>query len=153
MTVILGYKYYGRYVDDFYIMVREEEYAKLKRDIKVIEDFISRELELTMHPKKRYMQSIYKGLPYLGARIYPRCLYPSDRTQAKFKKAVREYSDGVGSVESVISYLGHMKHLDADGFICKVFREYNWDFEVYLESKADLRRPMADLVEEMARKI
>ncbi|MBQ3452944.1 RNA-directed DNA polymerase [Candidatus Saccharibacteria bacterium] len=153
VTVILGYKYYGRYVDDFYIMVREEEYAKLKRDIKVIEDFISRELELTMHPKKRYMQSIYKGLPYLGARIYPRCLYPSDRTQAKFKKAVREYSDGVGSVESVISYLGHMKHLDADGFICKVFREYNWDFEVYLESKADLRRPMADLVEEMARKI
>lgn len=70
------------------------------------------ELELTLHPKKRYMQSVYKGMPYLGARIYPRCLYPSDRTQAKFWKAVRDYDSGVGKAESVISYLGHMKHLD-----------------------------------------
>lgn len=153
ITVKLGYKYYGRYVDDFYIMVLEEDYPKLKRDILVIEKFLKNELGLTLHPKKRYMQSVYKGLPYLGARIYPRCLYPSDRMQAKFRVAVRNYSSGRGQIESVISYLGHMKHLNADGFIRKVFREFNWDFQIYLESKGKLRRPMSDLVEEMARKV
>ena len=153
ITVTLGYKYYGRYVDDFYLMVAEEDYARLKKDIVLIERFLREELELTLHPKKRYMQSVYKGMPYLGARIYPHCLYPSDRTQAKFRKAVRDYINGVGKVESVISYLGHMKHLDADGFILKVFREFDWNYEVYLDSKQALRRPMAELVEEMARKI
>lgn len=153
VTETLGYKYYGRYVDDFYIIVAEEDYKKLKRDIKLIEAFLENELELTLHPKKRYMQSVYKGLPFLGARIYPRCLYPSDRTQAKFREAVRKYDNGAGSVESVISYLGHMRHLDADRFIKKVFSEFGWDFEVYLETKEEFRRPMKDLVEEMARKI
>lgn len=153
VTVTLGYKYYGRYVDDFYIMVAEEDYARLKRDIKLIEDFLWNELELTLHPKKRYMQSVYKGMPYLGARIYPHCLYPSDRLQAKFRKIVRDFDRGVGNTESMISYLGHMRHLDADEFVKKVFREYSWDYEVYLEAKKEPRRPMADLVEEMARKI
>ena len=153
ITETLGYEYYGRYVDDFYMMVVAEDYEKLKRDILLIEKFLKNELGLTLHPKKRYMQSVYKGLPYLGARIYPKCLYPSDRTQAKFRQAVRAYTNGTGSIESVISYLGHMKHLDADGFIKKVFREFGWDFQVYLESKENPRRPMADLVEEMAHKI
>ena len=153
VTVTLGYKYYGRYVDDFYIMVAEEDFEQLKRDIKLIEKFLRDELGLVLHPKKRYVQSVYKGLPYLGARIYPRCRYPSDRLQANFRRAVYEYHYSGKGVESVISYLGHMKHLDAGGFIRKVFQEVGWDYEVYLETLAVRRRPMEDLVEEMARKI
>ena len=153
ITETLGYKYYGRYVDDFYIMVPMEDYKKLKLDIKVIERFLEHELELVLHKDKRYMQSVYKGLPYLGARIYPHCKYPSDRLQSRFKKAVRDYDRGKGNVDSVISYLGHMKYLNADRFIRKVFREVGWDYDTYLESFQYRRRPMRDLVEEMAHKI
>lgn len=152
VTEVLGYRYYGRYVDDFYIMVSEEDYPQLKRDIKVIEQFLKNELGLTLHPNKRYCQSVYKGLPYLGARIYPHCLYPSDRLQAKFKKAVYDFEHGQGKIETVISYLGHMKHLDADRFIKKVFQEVGWDFEVYLETKLKHHRPVRDLVLEMSNK-
>lgn len=152
VTVTLGYKYYGRYVDDFYIMVAEKDYIQLKQDIRLIERFLREELGLVLHPKKRYMQSVYKGMPYLGARVYPHCLYPSDRLQAKFRRAVYDYDNGKGGLESVISYLGHMKHLDAGGFVKNVFREVGWDYAIYLESLREVRRPMADLAEEMARK-
>ena len=111
VTKILGYKYYGRYVDDFYIMVAEDDYPKLKRDIRLIEEFLRNELGLTLHPKKRYCQSVYKGMPYLGARIYPHCLYPSDRLQAKFQKAIHDYDKGKGNINTVISYLGHIWHM------------------------------------------
>lgn len=153
ITENLGYKYYGRYVDDFYIMVPIEKYAKLKRDIHIIESFLKRELGLILHKDKRYIQSVYKGMPYLGARVYPHCKYPSDRMQNRFRRAVMKYDRGIGNIDSVISYLGHMRHLDAEVFVKKVFREFDWNYMVYLESLQEPRRPMRDLVEEMARKI
>ena len=130
ITKILGYEYYGRYVDDFYIMVTEEEYPQLKRDIKLIENFLKNRLNLTLRPTKRYCQSVYKGMPYLGARIYPRCLYPSDRLQAKFRKAIYDYDRSKGSIDTVISYFGHVRHMDADEFVRKVFREVGWNYDI-----------------------
>ena len=91
-----------------------------------------------------------KGMQFLGARIYPRCLYPSDRLQAKFRQAIYNYANGGGSYTTVVSYLGHIRHLDADGFVRKVFREVGWNVEPYYESKMAMRRPMEDLVEEMS---
>lgn len=154
VTVTLGYRYYGRYVDDFYIMVTEEDYEQLKRDLRLIKNFLKDELGLILHPKKQYMQSVYKGMPYLGARIYPHCLYPSDRLQAKFRRAVLDYKCSNCGLESVVSYLGHMKHLDSSRFMRKVFMEAGWDYVAYLEFvESEARRPMADIVQEMARKI
>lgn len=152
VTETLGYKYYGRYVDDFYIMVPEEGYEKLKLDIKVIEKFLRDELELTLHPKKKYMQSVYKGMEFLGVRIYPRCLHPSDRLQANFRRAVYDYEHGKSDGTGLISYFGHLRHLDANKFVKKVFREVGWDYAPYLESLEVLKRPMADLIREMAHK-
>ena len=151
VTEVLGYKYYGRYVDDFYIMVAEEDYPKLKRDIKLIEKFL-KEMGLVLHPKKRYCQSVYKGMSFLGARIYPHCLYPSDRLQAKFRKAVYDFDNGKGRMETVISYFGHIRHMDADNFVRKVFLELGWDFEIYLEVKKPLHRPIRELILEMSGK-
>lgn len=149
VTEVLGYKYYGRYVDDFYILVLEEDYPKLKRDIRLIEKFLKDELGLSLHPNKRYAQSVYKGMTFLGVRVYLNCLYPSDRLQRKFRKAVHDYNKGHGKIDTVISYLGHMKQLDADNFVRKVFKEVNWNYDAYLEFKKPIRRPAADLVREM----
>lgn len=122
----LGYKYYGRYVDDFFIMVPEMEYKKLKEDIPRIEYFLESELGLILHKKKRYCQEVKKGMSFLGARVYPHCLYPSDRLQRKFWRAAMELSYGRKDMESIVSYLGIMLHLDAKKMEKKVFDKYGW---------------------------
>ena len=123
----LGYKNYGRYVDDFFIMVPEEEYVRLKGDIPKIEDFLKKELNLTLHKKKRYYQEVKKGMSFLGARVYPHCLYPSDRLQKKFNRAAIEFMYGYKDVESIVSYLGIMLHLDAGKLKRRVFEKNGWE--------------------------
>lgn len=122
----LGYKNYGRYVDDFFIMVSGEEYEKLKTDIPMIEYFLKTELGLTLHKKKRYYQEVNKGMGFLGARVYPHCLYPSDRLQKKFRKAAMEFVYGYKDVESIVSYLGIMLHMDSRKIEKEVFSKYGW---------------------------
>ncbi len=122
----LGYKNYGRYVDDFFIMVPEEEYVKLKNDILKIEGFLKSELGLILHKQKRYYQEVNKGMSFLGARIYPHCLYPSDRLQKKFNRAAAEFAYEYKSIESIVSYLGIMLHLNSENLEKKVFDKYGW---------------------------
>lgn len=122
----LGYKNYGRYVDDFFIMVPEEEYEKLKMDIPRIEFFLKTELGLTLHKKKRYCQEVQRGMSFLGARVYPHCLYPSDRLQKKFRKAARGLMSGHKDTDSIISYLGIMLHLDSKKLEKEIFEKYGW---------------------------
>lgn len=126
----LGYKYYGRYVDDFYIMVPEEQYAQAKEDVAVIEKYLREELGLTMHKKKRYYQNVKKGMSFLGARVYPHCLYPSDRLQKNFRRAALEMTQGFKNIETIVSYMGIMTHLDASNYIRTVFEEMGWDFRI-----------------------
>lgn len=120
----LGYEYYGRYVDDFYRIVPLEELSKLKSDTRLIKQYLEEELLLTLHPDKVYCQNIKKGLPFLGARIYPHCVYPSDRLQAKFRLTLKEFKKNQKSWENVQAYLGLMKHQDAEKFIQKILEEF-----------------------------
>jgi RNA-directed DNA polymerase len=50
----LGIKYYGRYVDDFIIVHQDKAY--LKTILYRITDYLKMELNLTIHPKKIYLQ-------------------------------------------------------------------------------------------------
>ena len=122
----LGYKNYGRYVDDFFIMVPEEEYEKLKSDIPRIEYFLNAKLGLTLHKQKRYYQEVKRGMSFLGARVYPHCLYPSDRLQKRFDYAAKELMYGHKNTESIVSYLGIMLHLDSKNLERKIFKKYGW---------------------------
>ena len=125
----LGYKNYGRYVDDFFIMVPEEEYEKLKSDIPRIEYFLNVKLGLTLHKQKRYYQEVKRGMSFLGARVYPHCLYPSDRLQKKFRLASVGLMYGYKDTDSIVSYLGIMMHLDANKLKKEVFDANGWVFE------------------------
>jgi len=126
----LGYKYYGRYVDDFLRMVSIREKSKLLADVKKIEEFLKSEMGLTLHPDKKYCQSVYKGVSFIGARIYPHSVYPSDRLQARFRAALRDLVGGEGSLESVQSYLGLMEHLQAEDYIDDVMEHFGQIMEV-----------------------
>ena len=129
ITDELGYKNYGRFVDDFYIIVLKEELEKAKNDVTKIEAFL-KSMGLTLHPRKKYIQNIRKGLPFLGAVIYPGRVVPGKRAKAGFKQAVQEVSAGEKSEQSVLSYLGFMKNLNGRKATKKIFLEVGWDYEI-----------------------
>jgi len=126
----LKYKYYGRYVDDFYILVSEKEFLKAKEDIFIIEKYLKNELELTLHPKKRYVQNVRKGVPFLGAVVYPGKIVPGKRARANFRRGVREVSAGVRDEEIIVSYLGYMRNFNSRKIIAEIFEEVGWTFRV-----------------------
>lgn len=126
VTFTLGYKHYGRYVDDFYIIVPMSQKNQLLRDIEVIENFL-KSLDLTLHPKKRYFQVVEKGIPFIGAVAYPGYITPTKRVQKRCRNAFQKVAEGNGNIETVISYLGHLKHQNSTKILKKIFDELGWD--------------------------
>ena len=129
VTHALGYRFYGRYVDDFYIMVGDEDLPRLKEDIKKIRAFLKDELKLTLHPKKFSLQPAQYGTKFVGTRVYPHALIPDRRLQGKFRAAAWQLAHGYDNMETLVSYLGMMKHLDADKLVREAFEELRWGFE------------------------
>ncbi len=121
----LGYVYTARYVDDFYIMVDRRDWKRLSRDIPKIEAFLRDELGLTLHPQKRYIQNVSKGMNFVGARVHLNCIYPSNRIQSHFPKALEKLICEDGDLEPVISYMGMMKHFDSYKYVKKVMEKFD----------------------------
>lgn len=69
----LKFNNYGRYVDDFYIISTDK--AELLDAIPVINDFLTN-IGLKLHPKKKFLQTIRRGVPFLGAVVYPHRIHP-----------------------------------------------------------------------------
>ena len=127
ITMQLGYKHYGRYVDDFYIIVPESQYKQVLRDIKVVERYLF-SLGLVLHPKKRYVQDIRKGVPFLGVVVYPNRIVLSKRFKKSFFKAAREVAEGRRKIETIVSYLGYCKYFDSHKLCKKVFDSVGWRY-------------------------
>lgn len=128
ITMTLGYKHYGRYVDDFYFFVNKDDYDRALADIRRIERYLRDELELTLHPKKRYVQNINRGMAFLGTVIYPHRIIPGKRVVKNFRQSVRAVSAGEKEIESAISYLGFMKNLQGKKISSEIFTEIGWDY-------------------------
>ena len=132
VTLTLGYKNYGRYVDDFYFIVEDKDYKKAKENLSVIRQYLKDELDLTLHPKKLQIQPVSHGMEFVGARVYLRTLYPSDRLQARLKRAAYRLASGQGSEDKLLtsfqSYLGLVSHYNADQFLSEIFNNLGWDY-------------------------
>lgn len=84
---IAPHGYYGRYVDDFIIVHPDPFFLK---DLRIeIQDFLKQNLQLTLHPKKIYLQHYSKGVRFLGSVIKPHRIYAQDRTVAQFRKKMQ----------------------------------------------------------------
>jgi hypothetical protein len=103
----LGYKYYGRYVDDFWLLGEREQ---LKEDKVKIQEYLT-SIGLTMHPKKIHLQPAERGIAFLGAVVYPHRILPGKRIKAGFNRAAADLvADRDGAWESFQSYIGLSKH-------------------------------------------
>jgi hypothetical protein len=98
-----------------------EDRERLKTVIPLIRDFLSKELGLTLHPNKIYLQHFRKGVRFLGTVIMPRRIYIASRTKGNFYNAIRTQNrvaedhkpnrdDREFFLSSMNSYLGIMKH-------------------------------------------
>ena len=115
----LQIRYYGRYVDDFVIVHNDKEY--LKSLIPQLSNFLLSTLQLTLHPKKIYLQHYSRGVKFLGAVIKPHRIYIASRTKGNFYAAIKKQNyiiqeheptkeDKENFISSMNSYLGIMKH-------------------------------------------
>ena len=120
ITEELGCKYYGRYMDDFYLISEDKEY--LKYCLKRIEEYLDT-LHLTLNNKTEIV-SIRKGLRFLGFHTYitedgvviRRLLTGENKRQ--IKKRLRKYArlvlDGKMTMESLTekyeSWKNHASH-------------------------------------------
>lgn len=117
----LGFKYYGRYVDDFYILSESKE--KLIKTIPLLEEKLS-EIGVTLHPKKRYLQELSKGMKFVGGVVKPHRTYIAKRTVGNWKSMIYEMSNYLQTIDvkdlskaevahfvsSFNSYLGFLRH-------------------------------------------
>jgi RNA-directed DNA polymerase len=115
----LGVSFYGRYVDDFVLVHPKKEYLKSIQHR--ILYFLHTKLELSLHPKKIYLQHFSKGVQFLGTVIKPNRIYISNRTKGNFYTAIQKQNEIVRQrkpsdeeqavfLSSMNSYLGILKH-------------------------------------------
>ena len=124
ITDTLGFKHYGRYVDDFYIVDTDRQ--KLKSSMPRIAELLS-SMGLKLHPKKVCLQLVTQPIGYLGAVIYPFYRHSTSRTMQKFLNHRQVYIKLVGSpdaylqfdvfhcLSSMNSYVGYLSHFKALG--------------------------------------
>lgn len=123
----LGYKHYGRYVDDFYVVVTEPEVPQLLCDVRAIEEYLKM-MKLTLHPRKRLLITIDKGVPFLGAIIHQGYILPGERLKRNFRKACVAVQAGANDIETLVSYLGHTKHFNNIMFLTEEFERIGLDY-------------------------
>ena len=129
----LGYKHYGRYVDDFYIVVDDSRVEQLKRDVKVIRNFLKRK-GLTLHPKKCTLQDSKNGVDFLGAVVYHNHIVPGRRIKKNLQKACLDVKKGRKDGDSLVSYLGLCQHINSRKMLKEVFDYTDFDLD-YWSSK------------------
>ena len=126
-TITLGYKHYGRYVDDFHIVVTEDELPQAKRDIKAIGTFLNG-MNLSLNKKKTRIIPWWQGVPFLGMVVRGHAILPGKRVMANFGGAAYKLVGGLGEPESIVSYLGILCHANGGRATEKVFAKVGWEY-------------------------
>jgi len=126
----LNEKYYGRYVDDFYIVHANKQH--LVDMIPLIRNYLKDELGLTLHPNKIHLQSIGKGVHFLGAVLKPYRRYLLNKTRKRMRQSLKEMMNNKilfhsmkyrYKLNSYIGYLGHFKCFRLREHVLKVKAE------------------------------
>lgn len=111
----LKQKHYGRYVDDFFIVGHDRR--ALAKMVPQIQNYLQKELALSLHPNKIYLQEVNKGVNFLGVTIKPNRRYLLNKTKKRINRRMHEIARNpnmdIKEVVSVVnSYFGYMKHLN-----------------------------------------
>lgn len=121
-------KYYVRYMDDFVLLVKDKETAKVVYD--KIKLFLENKLKLSLNHKSRYYPSAL-GVNFCGYRIWSTHRLVRTRCKQKIKKKIKNWDklnkegklDRKHIVLSFNSWLGHVKHANSYNLVKKIKRK------------------------------
>lgn len=94
--------WYGRYVDDFYILSPSKTF--LKERLPSISTFLEQKLSLKLHPHKVKIHEVSKGVRFVGAFFLPHRIYASKSSVARFRKRVHSINNYILKGEYYKSY-------------------------------------------------
>jgi len=128
----LRIKYYIRYCDDFVMINKDKEY--LESIIPIINNFLRKELKLSLHPNKIIIKKYHQGIDFLGYVSFPEYRLLRTKTKIrmfkKIKRKKRELSKGLISESSfnqtLQSYLGVLKHCNGYELEKKIIRDIDF---------------------------
>ncbi|MDR0980108.1 MAG: RNA-directed DNA polymerase [Candidatus Nomurabacteria bacterium] len=128
----LGCKYYGRYVDDAYYMARSKTELLHIRKVVIAR---AKEIGLTIHPKKLYLQPASQGLPLLGVVIRPNRTVIGKRWRYNLyhiQHEIKLYGIDANIIVRLRSYQGLAKHYNYKKTFTKIFgNQILTDLECY----------------------
>lgn len=129
----LNIKYYGRYVDDFFLIHNDKQF--LLDCIPTIRAYLSEKLNLTLHPNKIYLQPVEHWVAFLWAIIKPYRIYRSKRTISNFYKKMQS-SNYIPKMETLNSYLWLMQHYKHYKIIQKILKRIKFEELDYIPEYA-----------------
>lgn len=111
-------RWYGRYMDDFFIIHPDKEFLKQAKE--QIRAFLWEELRLTLHPRKSIIQNTKNGVAFVGYRIfYDHVLIRGNtlrRFQRKYTKRKNQARAGLITQKKLsnieFSFKGHLQYAD-----------------------------------------
>ena len=107
-------------------MNEDSEY--LKSIITSIEDFLKKELDLTLHPHKVEIRKFSQGIDFLGYIILPHHISLRTKTRRRMFKKIRDHKIELDTglitkdsfEQSLQSYYGMLKHCDGYKIKCDI---------------------------------
>jgi len=123
----LRLKWYGRYMDDFYVIHPDKEY--LKELITTIDVYLKDNLALSLHPKKLNIKDVKNGVPFVGYRVFydhilirGNTLLRMERNWRKKKKQLKNETISTQELEaSKAAIIGHLTHADSHRLMKSLF--------------------------------
>lgn len=115
-------KYYGRYVDDFYVVSKDKKF--LKEIVKEITVFMKEKLNLDIQEKKTHVINVKQGIDFLGAFIKPYRTYLSNKSIRRIRRGLYDFQHHKPKknvVNMVNSYLGSFSHWKSNNIKIELF--------------------------------
>ncbi len=117
----LRVRYYIRYMDDFLFLSKSKR--ELWKTKQAVEQFLTEQLKLSLHPKKVTVFPVKDGIDFLGYRVF----FPPNvrlrkgtvrRFMKKFKRKENGKTDSKALLQSIQSFRGFAKHGNSFALLC-----------------------------------
>lgn len=129
----LKIKYYVRYADDFIVLNKDKK--KLLGFVFLIRKFLYKELKLELHPQKICIRELKHGIDFLGYVVLKKHIVLRTKTKRRMLKKLKLLQEGLLKnkitkekfSQSLQSYLGVLKHADANNLSTEIRNQYGID--------------------------
>lgn len=124
----LRVRWYGRYMDDFFVLHHDRTY--LQQLCATIDAFLQEKLHLCLHPKKLTIKNVSTGVPFVGYRTFYDHVLVRGTTLRRIERNYRSKEKQVKNgritskklAETKASIIGHFKHANSHGLTKHLLR-------------------------------